>query len=387
MRIVILTTYTYPEFSGSGRNAFNFARHLVMRGQEVTLLTFNPNLRFRASEIHKNVSIKRIPYFPGHVLLKLLSLFSIIPSYFFFLLRNDGVIIYGSRIIGYELMILMGNWLRKKVIFRPLMLGVDDLESVLKSKSIYSRWFYKRLMNRQDMYYSINPEFSRQYLSYGNRPGTLFESPQGVDISVFHPVDLQVKMKIRQELSLDEKAFVIVSIGFVVPRKGYLEIIESLRDLPVPFIYIVVGEYEYSKQHFLYKDAGYAKQVVESGKNLLGSKLRFMGSREDVVKWLAAADVFLHNSFQEGFPNALLEAMASGICPLVRSLPGLRNSFLKDGENCILFDNMIQMTEQLLRLYHQPDVQAGISRNAVRDSSLYASFDKVAETFLSRIGA
>lgn len=50
----------------------------------------------------------------------------------------------------------------------------------------------------------------------------------------------------------------------------------------------------------------------------VASKVQFLGARADVPELLTAMDMFLFPSLFEGFPNALLEAQASGL-PCVTS--------------------------------------------------------------------
>ena len=46
----------------------------------------------------------------------------------------------------------------------------------------------------------------------------------------------------------------------------------------------------------------------------LGERVRFTGARKDVDALLARSSIFAFASLSEGYPNALLEAMASGLC-------------------------------------------------------------------------
>jgi glycosyltransferase involved in cell wall biosynthesis len=60
-------------------------------------------------------------------------------------------------------------------------------------------------------------------------------------------------------------------------------------------------------------------------------RIRFAGLRTDVPDFLRAADLFVHPSHQEGFSNAILEAMAAGL-PVVACDVGGNPEAVVDGE-------------------------------------------------------
>lgn len=76
--------------------------------------------------------------------------------------------------------------------------------------------------------------------------------------------------------------------------------------------------------------AAYARQ--ESLKNV-----EFLGQRSDVPELYRKAAVCVQPSPHEGCSNALLEAMASGVCPVVSRVPG-NLELVEDGVNGLAFD-------------------------------------------------
>lgn len=55
----------------------------------------------------------------------------------------------------------------------------------------------------------------------------------------------------------------------------------------------------------------------------LGISVLFLGERNDVGRWLAAADLFVLSSISEGAPISLLEAMAAGLPQVVTDVGGM----------------------------------------------------------------
>src|SRR4030042_7126788 len=166
MRFLLVTSYTIPDFSGSGINAFNFARFMMRKGIQVNLLSLNRNMVLKAREKVEGVNIRRLPYFNKNYLLKILSLFLILPGYLGFALRTDIVLIDGGKLIAWEIMILLCRILGKKVIFQSLLNGVDDAETITSSQPAWLKGFYMMVFRRMNIYHALNTELKNKYLPF-----------------------------------------------------------------------------------------------------------------------------------------------------------------------------------------------------------------------------
>src|SRR5262249_1919340 len=89
----------------------------------------------------------------------------------------------------------------------------------------------------------------------------------------------------------------------------------------------------------------------------IGDDVRTLGwvSKEEVLKLLNKADVFVFPSYYEGMPNAVLEAMASGV-PVVATPVGSLPDLIHSGENGFLtpIKDVPSLTEAVLFLLDQP---------------------------------
>lgn len=116
---------------------------------------------------------------------------------------------------------------------------------------------------------------------------------------------------LREELSIESKAFVICSVGELNDNKNHEIIIRSLAKIKdESIVYIICGKGE---------NENYLKKIsFELG---LKDNVKFLGFRNDVIKIYKLADVFVFPSRREGLSVSLMEAMVSGlpvICSKIR---------------------------------------------------------------------
>jgi glycosyltransferase involved in cell wall biosynthesis len=159
----------------------------------------------------------------------------------------------------------------------------------------------------------------------GIAPNKLVLIPNGIDFSRFSE-PLADRAALRTALGLDTPDGVtpgIVVVGNLIPYKGHADLIDSIaqlkpRDQPARFL--LVGE-----------DRGIGTDLAARAcARGVADRISFIGSREDVASILAASDGFVLPSHEEGFSNALLEAMAAGLFIVATDVGG-NSEALEDG--------------------------------------------------------
>lgn len=100
------------------------------------------------------------------------------------------------------------------------------------------------------------------------------------------------------------------------------------------------------------------------------SRILFPGRAGNVADWYARADLFVLSSRYEGFPNVLLEAMASGVACLSFDCPTGPSELIADGDNgCLLplssSDPVADLASGLDRLMGNAYTRARFSQAAV----------------------
>lgn len=138
----------------------------------------------------------------------------------------------------------------------------------------------------------------------------------GVDTRRFRPRSPERRRNERETLGLDDDGPVLGSVGRLEPVKGYQIMIDAFHrlvhrwpdDRPAPRL-VLVGD-------------GRRRATLEREAAGGPGDVRFLGWRNDVPSLHAAFDLFTLSSHSEGTSVSLLEAMSSGLCPVVTEVGG-----------------------------------------------------------------
>ena len=157
----------------------------------------------------------------------------------------------------------------------------------------------------------VSDPLKERLIELGVPAGSVTVIENGVDTGRFFP---RAKAECRRVLGLNPEARYLLYVGRLVEVKGLRYLIEALRLLPAGerVKLLVAGDGPLRERH--------RGEVERLG---LGGRVRFLGqvAYEDVPQWLGASDVFCLPSLDEGCPNVVLEALASGR-PVVASAAG-----------------------------------------------------------------
>ena len=166
--------------------------------------------------------------------------------------------------------------------------------------------------------------------------------PNGVELEDFERLDASGP---RNEFAIGEHHFVIVAVANLHPYKGHADLIRAagaLAKTHTNLRLILPG-----------RDQGARADLERLVKDLgLEEAVRLIGEREDIGSLLAMADVVVHPSHEEGFSNAILEAMAARK-PVVATNVGGNPEAVVDGETGYLVpprdpDSLAEAIEKLI---------------------------------------
>ena len=133
--------------------------------------------------------------------------------------------------------------------------------------------------------------------------------PNGVDSTRFHPVDRRAA---RERYGIPQDAPVIISVGWLIERKGFHRVLDCLPALVQQFPtlrYLIVGGTATGSENI---EPALRDQVQRLG---LEPHVQFLGALpQDALAWpLSAADLFVLATRREGWANVFLEAMSCGL--------------------------------------------------------------------------
>jgi glycosyltransferase involved in cell wall biosynthesis len=176
--------------------------------------------------------------------------------------------------------------------------------------------------------------------------------------------------ELRRRLGIDKAPVVVGVVANFIPYKGHRFFLDAWAE--------VVGRAPEAVALLVGDGIGRREVEARAGAMGLGGSLRFLGSRLDVPDILSVVDLLVHPSLEEGFCNAILEAMAAGK-PVVATAVGGNPEAVVDGETGLLVPpgDGRALAEAIGWLLDRPEQAAGFGRAARR---------RVAERFeLSRM--
>jgi glycosyltransferase involved in cell wall biosynthesis len=183
-----------------------------------------------------------------------------------------------------------------------------------------------RTIARADAFIANSREVREELVAAGCPGERIAHIPNGVDLTRFSPVPAARAAEGRRRLGLSDGPLAVFT-GRLDPQKGLHTLVEAMRSPALAA----------AGAHLLLLGDGpqRAELVQAVERNGLRDRVRFRGVVEDVAPYLRASDLFAFPTRGEGMPNALLEAMATGL-PCVASAVGGCRDVITHGETGLL---------------------------------------------------
>ena len=236
----------------------------------------------------------------------------------------------------------------------PIELSTPDSPYQVVSTALYNIVFYVR----EGSTVTINGEdYARAKRFAAGRVALV--SGVGVDLARFRgPVD---RAAVRAGLSIGPEDAVLITVGEHSERKNHETVIAAAAPIEgAHVLFCGVGD----------RQAALEKQARELD---MEGRVHFLGFRKDIPALLAASDVFVFPSLQEGLPVAQMEAMAAGLPCVVSDVRG-NNDLIAPGEGGFLRAprDVSGFTQDIARLLADPALRARMGERNRREMRRYS---------------
>ncbi|WP_430469365.1 glycosyltransferase [Thalassospira lucentensis] len=201
-----------------------------------------------------------------------------------------------------------------------LIMSRRSLNNYMKGKP-FINWLEKKLHKRIDYILGNSRAVCKELIEDENAPiekvGLIYN---GLDTQWFNQQKKQLDFS---QQSLCEE-FTLTCVANLIPYKGHKDLICALssiaHDLPQNWRLLLAG-----------RDDNLQDDLVQLSRDLgISHKVYFLGSVDNIPSLLSRSDIFILPSHEEGFSNALLEAMYAE-CPIVVTDVGGNKEALADG--------------------------------------------------------
>lgn len=215
--------------------------------------------------------------------------------------------------------------------------------------------------------------------------------PNGVNQTIFRPKD---QAQARQTLHLPEDAHILLFAAVRVgakpnPYKDYETIEQSLEHIATlrppnapPLLMLMMGQ------------DGEEEQIAD---RVYLRPLGFIHDPEDVARYYQAADIYLHSSKADTFPNAILEALScgtpvigsalDGIPEQIRSLSNINGYpyYPREEATGLLVppEDPLALAEGIIQLLEDDNLRQQLSRNAAQDAQQRFKQERMVQAYLN----
>jgi glycosyltransferase involved in cell wall biosynthesis len=209
--------------------------------------------------------------------------------------------------------VLLGRWLKI-----PVAITLRGTEVPLSQMPARAKRMVQALRSCQRIF-SVSESLKALAVHLGIPREKIRVIGNGVDGRIFFAVD---KFAARKSLDIPEDAKVLISVGGLVPRKGFQRVIEIMPELLARYpnlVYLVVGGPS--------PEGDMGKELLQQVERLnLQNHVKFLGPMPSasLKSPLSAADVFVLSTSNEGWANVFLEAMACGLPVIATDVGGNR---------------------------------------------------------------
>jgi len=361
--VLMVTGAYYPELSGAGLQCRSLVRSLKEHVDFLVFTTTSVERMLPLEDECDDVPVYRVRVEPKSLLSKVRASWRLVTLFITYRHLFSIVHLHGFSKKSILFMAL-AKLLRKAVVIKLTGVDFDDPITVRRS-SRWAYWWY----SQSQLFIGVSPQFETLYKMAGLPSQRLVMIPNGVDVNRFRPALIGERQTLRVKFGLPTTGSVVLFVGFFSNDKcpdvlfeAWLRASEGLQE-PTTLFFVGATRSTYQEISFPLVERLRRESGLLEGTN---RRVVFLESILDVEQVYRCADVFVLPSVREGLPNALLEAMASGLGCVASRLEGVTDSIISDGVNGFLVEpaNVDQLTNALQVLLTQSNVVTDVGCHA-----------------------
>ncbi len=163
-----------------------------------------------------------------------------------------------------------------------------------------------------------------------------------------------------------------ITVARLSKEKGIDRLIRALAKMDIPFRFTIIGEGVVRNS---------LQDLIESLS--MQNQVTLAGNKENPFAEISSPDLFLMGSYYEGFPNAMLEAMAAGIPVIAFNAPGGIAEIIIQNENGILVngDDEQAFADAIKRALNKGFDKKQIQENILKKYNVNAIIDQWDDLF------
>lgn len=370
MRLVRITTRIYPDLGGPAKHSYYLSKSSASKDLQVITISCLPQMeKKRIKEVNINENFKII-YLPFHAPKLNANIFQLI--------------IFFVKFFIYGLYTLIKIHKQEKV---------DLVHAHTPSPSGYIAFIFKLFFNVPYVYTihgiiydipflfsieaKITSKIAKDIIVISRKIGSFLEEnltikkrihwiPNGVDpTAYYHSKSKKQKKDIIYKLNLqdiiNQDDFIITYIGYMIFQQKVQGMIDFLRAYKI-FLDQIDNQEEKSHLKLLYIGDGKFFNLLNSKRDdlKLTRNVYLLGHRQDVKDILAISDLSGLTSYNEGFPNVVLEYMASSV-PCIGSDVGEIKSIINDAGFIIKPGDINAISECIIQFYNSKELRKSLT--------------------------
>ena len=181
---------------------------------------------------------------------------------------------------------------------------------------------------------------------------------------------------IYKDTGFCKEDFIVGSIGRIHPEKNLDDIISlaKVTENRVKFVYI---------GRKMFHQGNYESEIIDKiRKNNLNDRIKLIGYKDNVFKYIIDFDLLLHTSKNESIGLSPVEGWMKKKCVLVRKYKHFPEVIFKNSENCLVYKDFDEMVSKFDLIYRNNDYRKKLGIEGRSTFDEYFTVDKMSESFL-----